>query len=166
MALQLSHNTVVTTKVDHKIIVLCDGVSSPANIGGLFRICDALGVSKLIFCHAEIDLHSSRVLRTARNTVKTVPFEISPEDSLQVITTYKKNDFQVIALELAKDSISIKNFSSGTARPTILVIGNERNGVSEKILRLTDHNVYIPMHGKNSSMNVVQATAIALYALT
>jgi tRNA G18 (ribose-2'-O)-methylase SpoU len=45
-------------------------------------------------------------------------------------------------------------------------LGNERLGVSEQLLKQVQHTAHIEMFGANSSMNVAQATAIALYELT
>jgi len=47
-----------------------------------------------------------------------------------------------------------------------LVIGDENSGISEEILSQCKKQVHITMFGKNSSMNVSQAAAIALYELT
>ena len=52
------------------------------------------------------------------------------------------------------------------AGASMRTIGNERQGVSERILKQVQEVVHIEMFGKNSSMNVAQATAIALYELT
>ena len=50
--------------------------------------------------------------------------------------------------------------------PIAIVIGDENFGVSESILKISDDIIHIDMYGHNSSMNVVQATNIALYELT
>ena len=48
----------------------------------------------------------------------------------------------------------------------MLVIGDENFGVSDNILSISDAIIHIDMFGQNSSMNVVQATSIALYQIT
>ena len=47
-----------------------------------------------------------------------------------------------------------------------MIVGNENFGISESVLKKVDQTVHITMYGNNSSMNVVQATAIGLYVLT
>ena len=47
-----------------------------------------------------------------------------------------------------------------------MVVGAERYGISENILNILDDCYHIEMYGQNSSMNVAQATSIALYELT
>ena len=46
------------------------------------------------------------------------------------------------------------------------IIGDENHGVSDAILKQCNVIVHIEMYGQNSSMNVVQATSIALYEFT
>ncbi|MEJ6791494.1 MAG: adenylyl-sulfate kinase, partial [Lacinutrix sp.] len=46
------------------------------------------------------------------------------------------------------------------------IIGDENFGISESILKQCDTTIHINMFGQNSSMNVVQATNIALYEIT
>ena len=46
-----------------------------------------------------------------------------------------------------------------------LILGNERHGISASVLTKLNKSIYIPMYGKNSSMNVAQAAAIAAYTI-
>ena len=48
-------------------------------------------------------------------------------------------------------------------RKTVLVVGNERRGLAEPVLRLLDNVVEIPVYGLPYSYNVATATAMALY---
>jgi tRNA G18 (ribose-2'-O)-methylase SpoU len=165
VATQHSHRTTPFSKKRRNIILLCDGIQSPANIGALFRLSDALGVHRIIFCNTPLDFSSNRLLRTARNTVSIVPYTISEVTTLSELEALKKVNYTTLALELTDTSIPLKEFSVEN-RDIVIIIGNERHGVSKEILSQVDYCIYIEMFGKNSSMNVVQATAIALYALT
>ena len=48
-------------------------------------------------------------------------------------------------------------------RRTVLVVGNERLGVEDDVLRLLNHTVEIPVYGLPYSHNVATAAAMALY---
>lgn len=161
---QHNHHTSPFPKNTHPLIVVCDTLQSPANIGAVFRLCDAFGVAEVIFNQA-IDFSSNRLRRTARNTEMTVKHTIS-KDIPTTISSYQKKGYVVVALEISENSVPVSAITSLAKNKTILVIGNERNGISERILELANHVVHITMHGTNSSMNVAQATAIALYELT
>lgn len=162
--MQLDHYTTnFNTKV-FPIILVCDNVSNASNIGSLFRIADAFGVEKVIFCGHTIPL-GRKMTKTSRATEKVVKYEVA-KNSVELIKKLKNKDYQCIALEITQDSVPINTFRFSAQKPIVLVIGNEKFGVSEYVLKQCNHVVHINMFGQNSSMNVVQATNIALYEIT
>ena len=163
MAFQHSHTTTPFSKKKFPVIVLCDGLSSPANVGSLFRICEALGIDQIIFYKSEIDFNSSRLKRTARETHKSVDFSTS-DDIISTLEGLKKNGYDIIALEISEISIPSEEISLDN-KGVALIIGSEQFGIAEEILAFAPKHMHIEMYGKNSSMNVVQATGIALYTI-
>jgi len=163
--MQLEHHNTSFKKQEHSIILLCDSVNSPANIGSLFRIADSFGVEKIIFGGASVDLKSSRLKRTARATQNWIPMEDNV-DLLAYIPLLKSIEYKTIALEITNSSkaINLNEFSKNDK--IALIIGDESNGVSSAVLKECDQHAHITMFGKNSSMNVSQAAAIALYEIT
>lgn len=103
--------------------------------------------------------------KTSRATEKVVKHEVF-DDVSEVVSNLKAEDYQCIALEITEDSLPIHTFRFSTKQPIALIIGDENFGVSEAILKQCDHAIHINMFGQNSSMNVVQATNIALYEIT
>ncbi|RMB59493.1 TrmH family RNA methyltransferase [Dokdonia sinensis] len=160
---QLSHTDHSKPHISKQIILMCDGVQSPANIGSLFRLGDAFGVDEIIFGGVQIDLSSNRLRRTARNTYEVVRFRES-EYLTTTLTQLHSEGYSSIALEITQNSIPIDQIKT-KPKKVVLIIGNERNGVSEELLKLSQHTAHIPMLGNNSSMNVAQAAAIAFYEL-
>jgi len=163
MAFQHSHTTTPFSIKNFPIVVLSDGLRSPANIGGLFRICEAFGVEQLLFHNGNIDINSSRLKKTARETYKSVDYSIC-NDINGTLRDYMKKGYDIIALEVSDISIPSERIILDKAG-VVLIIGNEQFGVSEEILAFTSKHMHIEMYGENSSMNVVQATGIALYTL-
>lgn len=162
--MQLTHYNTNFKKRTFPIILVCDNVTNAANLGSLFRIADAFGIEKLILCGNNITI-GRKVTKTSRATEKFVSFEIT-KSVLPVIQNLKNKDYQIIALEISSTSKPIHNFKFSTTKPIALTIGDENFGVSEMILKLCDATIHIDMFGNNSSMNVVQATNIALYEIT
>lgn len=161
--MQLNHyNTKFNTK-QFPITLVADNVTNAPNIGSLFRMSDAFGVEKLILCGTQINL-GRKMTKTSRSTEKVVPFEIH-ESALEFIEEHKSTH-DVICIEITDSSIAIHEFNLNYSKPILLVIGDENFGVSDDILKLSDAVVHIEMFGQNSSMNVVQATNIALYEIT
>ncbi len=164
MSPQHTHNTSTFISKTFPIILVCDGVKSPSNIGSLFRICDALGVSEIIFCNSELNIKSPRLHKTARSTQNRVKYSDS-SDIIETIEKLKKNDFTIVGLEITDSSISLETLSVEKDKKIALIIGNEQQGISKKVLEQIKITVHIDMFGENSSMNVVQATSIALYSI-
>lgn len=162
--LQHNHESTPFSAKKNDIVLLCDGLRSPANIGAIFRLCDAFGVAEIVF-NTPINLSSNRLQRTARTT-ETVVKHTVVENLKKVLLEFQKKEYTTVALEITSTSKPLSQISMLALDKIALVIGNERMGVSEKILQTVQHTGHIKMFGANSSMNVAQATAIALYELT
>lgn len=162
--MQLTHYNSKFESQSFPITLICDNVTNASNIGSLFRICDAFGVAKLFLCGENISL-GRKMKKTSRATENTVDFEIIKTASV-VVQNLKKQGFQIITLEIAASSESLHFFKFSTEKPIALVVGDENFGVSENILKTSKAVLHIDMFGQNSSMNVVQATNIALYEIT
>lgn len=161
--MQNNHYNSDFKKTTFPIILICDNISKAPNIGSLFRTSDAFGVEKLIFCGPNIPL-GKRMTKTSRATEKVVKYELF-ENIQEVVSDLKSNDYLIISLEITTDSIPIhKHIFSN--KPMALIIGDENHGISKAVLEMSDHVIHIDMFGHNSSMNVVQATSIALFEIT
>ncbi|RXG23833.1 TrmH family RNA methyltransferase [Leeuwenhoekiella aequorea] len=161
---QLSHeNTQIEPNTFHLVLV-CDGITSPANAGGLMRLSDALGIYHVYFCNSKINFESSRFKRTARSTEMYVPYT-QTLDTQALLENLVATNYKLIGLELTNTSLPLTAYKTGENTKIALVLGNERNGISQEVLDKLNDTVFIPMHGKNSSMNVAQAAAIAAYNL-
>jgi len=162
--MQLNHYNSNFQKQKHPIIVICDNVTNAPNIGSLFRIADAFGIEELVFCGSDIPL-GKRMTKTSRSTEKYVTHSINENIETQIQALKAKN-YYLIALEITENSQDLSTFKLQTHQPIALILGDENFGVSEPLLKSVDAIAHINMFGNNSSMNVVQATSIALYEIT
>ncbi len=103
--------------------------------------------------------------KTSRATEKTVDFEETAKIS-QTIKQLKSVGYYCIALEITSESSDLTVFQFPKQTAIALFIGAENFGVSDTVLNQVDAIIHIEMFGQNSSMNVVQATNIALYEMT
>lgn len=152
----------------HPLILVLDNVRSVQNVASIFRIADCVGVSKVIlggitpgpldrFKHQRKDF-----IKVSLGSEHSVVWEHC-DDVVKKIKSYKKEGFEIVALEQTKNSISYKNFS--ISKPTILILGTEVDGVSKKIITIADTCIEIEMAGKKESLNVAIASAVALFKL-
>ncbi|WP_452222620.1 TrmH family RNA methyltransferase [Lacinutrix chionoecetis] len=162
--MQLNHYNTNFKKISFPITLVCENVTNAPNIGSLFRIADAFGVEKIIFCGSAIPF-GRKMTKTSRATEKVVVYEVF-EEVLDVLSNLKASDYQCLALEITEDSLPIHSFKFSEDRPIALFIGDENFGISESTLKQSDAVIHINMFGQNSSMNVVQAANIALYEIT
>ena len=162
--MQLTHYNTNFQSKTFPIILVCDNVTNAPNIGSLFRIADAFGIEKLILCGENIQL-SRKMAKTSRATEKVVNYDINSDVS-KVVENLKSENYQIISLEITNSSKAIHNFQFSKEKPIALIIGDENFGVSENILNISDAIIHIEMFGQNTSMNVAQATNIALYEIT
>ena len=163
--MQLTHEENQFERKTFPITLVCDHIYFQQNIGSLFRIGEALGVENIIFVGRDIPLTPRKINKTSRSTHLHVPHTIIEETS-DLITFLKENNFEIISLEITSTSKPLKEVQIPKNQKIALIIGNEINGISDELLKISHQIVHINMFGKNSSMNVVQAASIALYEFT
>jgi tRNA G18 (ribose-2'-O)-methylase SpoU len=161
---QLKHQDSPFERKTFPITLVCDNIYFQQNIGSLFRICEAFGVEKIIFLGKNIPLNPRKINKTSRSTHLHVPYCIMAEIK-DLIDYLLNSNFEIIALEITNTSKPLKEVSIPTSKKIALIVGSEVNGICNEILSISNQTVHINMFGENSSMNVVQATSIALYEL-
>lgn len=160
--MQLEHSDIQNDQRSDCVHIVCDGLTTPENVGMVFRLADAFGVEEVHFLGTDLDKKNRKIRRTARGTDAFVPFR--NHDSDDWIAALKAKGFTLIAIEITSESRSIKAFDFSAFPKKVLVVGSEKHGVRPAVLSACQHHVHIPMYGKNTSMNVVHALGIALYA--
>lgn len=161
---QLDHNEVTHNKCSLPICVICDSIRSPENAGMIFRISEAFGVQKIYFSNTSPKTDNTRLKRAARSTHDSIDYEYS-DDLKAVLVQLKKDEFELIGIEITNTSKAINEISFSSYKKIALIVGAEKSGISDEILNLLDSCVHISMFGKNSSMNVVNALSISLYEI-
>ena len=162
---QLDHFEVVKSKSIKDIIVVSENIRTPENIGMLFRISEAFGVKKVCLVGDSPNLENKKVLRTARSTERELEIQLF-DNSIQLIKVLKEENYQLVGLELTDLSVNLFSCNFLDQDKIALFIGAERFGLSKETLQELDKSIHIDLFGKNSSINVVNALAIALYELT
>ncbi|MFH2102951.1 MAG: TrmH family RNA methyltransferase [Chloroflexota bacterium] len=148
------------------LIVVLDRPSSPGNLGTVIRSCDAMGVDGLIITGHATDLYDPKTIRATTGSFFCLPMVRLPSHRelipwLEMVRT-QLDGFQVVGSS-AKAKIPL--FEHDLGLPTVLLVGNETNGLSDNYQALCDSMVAIPMFGSTSSLNVACATSILLYEI-
>lgn len=166
--IQLTHKAHQPSGKKFRLSIIANDMTSPLNVGSLFRLCDAMGIEKLYLCGKTPSPPNSKLNKTSRSAEKYVKFEIR-ENAESLVSQLKASGTYIVALEATTSSIALNStaFSNAikTRHPICLILGAENTGVSDRLLSLSDLTTHIPMHGYNSSMNVISAASIASYEI-
>ena len=141
-----------------EIIVALDGIQDPGNLGTILRTVDSIGLTQILVSKDTADSYNPKVVRSTMGAIFRVKI-IECEDLEKTLKEIKRHKFEIVVTSLqTKNSIYDIDY-----KKKVIVIGNEANGVQEKIQQLADKKVKIPMLGKTESLNASVATGIILY---
>ncbi len=149
------------------ILVLHD-IRSAQNVGSLFRTGDAVGVRKIYLSTITpmpIDRFGrprSDISKTALGAEKNIPWE-QYENIFDLIEKYRKENYQIVAIEQSENSIDYKKIIP--KEKVIFILGNEVQGLPLAILEKADAVAEIPMVGDKESLNVSVAGGVALFRI-
>lgn len=143
---------------------LLQSFDNPVNVGHMFRLADAVGAEKLVLTgRTQVPPHHE-ISITSMGQENRIPYEYCDkvEDALK---TLKDEGYHLISLEVTEDSVLYTEPDYSKHDKICLILGNETDGVYPSSLKFSDEIVYIPMFGKNYSLNVHVAAAIVAYKI-
>lgn len=139
--------------------LVCDKVQDPGNLGTIIRTAHAAGVNGIILTKGTVDIYNDKTIRSTMGSIFYIPI-FYDDNNFTIIKKLKEADFSLVATSL-KES---KNFFDEDLKSKIiLAVGNEGNGISDELFKLSDKKVKIPMPGGAESLNVSIATSIILF---
>ncbi|WP_444919663.1 TrmH family RNA methyltransferase [Microbulbifer sp. CnH-101-G] len=163
--MQKEHSDHSPSKHNFSLCYLTTDIRTPSNIGGLFRIADALGIEKIYLAGTSLLPPNSKIRKVSRSTEQHVPYQYEG-DALEAVLNLKRKGYRIICLEITSNSVELSQAPIVEGDKVCLVLGSEKDGISPELLKVADATVHIAMQGVNSSMNVVSACAIATYEIT
>ena len=145
-----------------EIYFILDNVLDTYNVGGIFRLADAIGVKKVYLCGETETPPNPRIKKASINTTEWVNWEYQ-ESSFLAIEKLRKDvpNIQIIAVE--QDEKSLPYTEIDYKLPLVLIVGHETTGVSKEVLQKCDFVAEIPMFGVNTSLNVILSLGIVAF---
>ncbi len=145
-------------KRQHDLTVCLEQVHKPHNISAIIRTADAVGIHHL---HAVWPEDRLRTVASAsagsNNWVK-----VHTHESIGLaVEQLKAQNMQILATHISDQAIDFRRIDY--TRPTCILLGQEKTGISQEALDLADHHIVIPMVGMVQSLNVSVASALILY---
>ncbi|MFO7680028.1 MAG: TrmH family RNA methyltransferase, partial [Chloroflexota bacterium] len=116
---------------DMDIIALLQSVEYPANVGSIFRVADAVGLTELVLTGITPTPPNPTIDKVGRYKSIKAPWGYE-KDPLAAIAQLKANGYQVVAVELAETAVPYHQYDY--AQKTCLVVGHEDHGVTKAVL--------------------------------
>lgn len=143
--------------------VLLENVHDPHNVSAVLRTCDAMGIAEIYVLLTDPRLQNKRFKmgkRTSGGSRKWVDVHVYYD--LEACVSHLKHRYhRLLATHLQEGSYSL--YELNLAESAVIVFGNERAGVSAKLLEACDGSLFVPQVGMVQSLNVSVACAIVLY---
>ncbi|MBQ8749593.1 MAG: RNA methyltransferase [Clostridia bacterium] len=148
------------------LFVLIDRPSKKGNLGTILRSADALFVNQIFYCGHGVDIYDHNVITSSMGSFFKVPFKFisSNEEFENIMERIRKEykDFQIVGTSLqGSKQIEECDFT----KPTLLLVGNEANGLSKYLNEKADVLTKIEISENIDSLNVACATSIFLYEI-
>ena len=141
-------------KGEPPLIVVCDEISDPHNLGAVIRTADAAGAHGVIIPKRRSAGLTAIVGKTSAGAVAHVPVARVP--NLTALLKELKEEGVWVFGTAAEGNTDLKG-------PAAIVIGSEGEGMSRLVAETCDFTVSIPMFGKINSLNASAAAAVLLY---
>lgn len=140
------------------LIVICDGISDPHNLGAIIRCAEGAGAHGIILPKRRAAGITPAVVKASAGATEHIA-AVKCSNISDTIRKLKDLGFWIFAAEADGTSYTDADYDC----PCAIVLGSEENGVSDIVKKNSDFIVSIPMKGKVNSLNVSTAAAVLLY---
>lgn len=139
------------------LVVALDCIQDPGNLGTIIRVCDWMGVNDILASCNTADVWNPKVIQATMGAISRV--KVHYLDLPSILAEYTN---PIYGTFLGGENIYKANLST----PAIVIMGNEGNGISEKVAAMVNRKLTIPPYpidaDTSESLNVAIATAITL----
>ncbi len=146
-------------KNEEPFILILDGIEDPHNLGSIIRTAETAGVHGIIIPKRRAAAVNSTVNKASAGAVEHMPIARVTNIS-ETIEKLKRSGLWICGTDVNTNKYYYNQDLTG---PLGIVIGNEGNGISDKVKKNCDFTVKIPMKGKIQSLNAAVSTGIVVY---
>ena len=144
---------------EQPFILILDGIEDPHNLGSIIRTAETAGVHGIIIPKRRAAAVNSTVNKVSAGAVQYM--KIARVNNINETIKYlKSNDIWICGTDINTEKYYYNQDLTG---PLGIVIGNEGNGMSDKVRKKCDFLVKIPMKGKVTSLNASVSSGIIIY---
>jgi TrmH family RNA methyltransferase len=140
------------------LILLCQGIEKPGNLGAMLRTADAAGADAVVAADPVTDWGNPNVVRASKGTVFAVP--VASATTEETVAWLRDND---VALVVSTPDTDADYTDADYTSRVAIAVGAEKHGADDVLLAAAAQRVRIPMAGRANSLNVAASAAILLY---
>lgn len=146
------------------LFLALDTIRDPGNLGTILRIADWFGIDAVFAAKDTVDVFNPKVVQATMGAIFRVRMHYV--DLPAVSEMILSNDGRVYGTFLDGRNMYSIQLETGTDRPVMIVIGNESEGISDRMASLVSDRLYIPPYpaddSGSESLNAAVATAITV----
>jgi len=132
------------------------------NVGAIFRTSDAFRVAKICLCGITATPPHRDIRKTALGAEESVDWQYY-DSTMEAVREFE--GAHICALEQVVDSVPLREVDLPKENTIVLIVGNEVDGVDEKLLDFCNQVIEIPQFGTKHSFNVSVSTGITLWEI-
>lgn len=146
------------------LFLALDGIRDPGNLGTILRVADWFGIDGVVASPDTVELYNPKVVQATMGAVFRVPFHRM--DIAELCRKVVTGGGHVYGTFLNGENIYSKALDCGLEAPSVIVIGNESNGISPEVAACVSDRLFIPPYPADDpgseSLNAAIATAITV----
>lgn len=140
-------------------LLFLENIQDPGNLGTMLRTAEGAGMSGVILSGDCVDLFNPKVVRATMGALFRVPYYICG-NMVEEMQLLQEKGFHFYAAHLQGKRIFTEESYEGRVG---ILIGNEANGISDRVARQADTRIKIPMEGELESLNAAVSAALLMY---
>ena len=146
------------------LFLALDTIRDPGNLGTILRIADWFGIDAVFAAKDTVDVFNPKVVQSTMGAIFRVKMHYVDLPSLAKIVLASGG--KLYGTFLDGKNIYQRELSNGDDAPSVIVIGNESNGISDAMAELVSDRLYIPPYPADDpgseSLNAAIATSITV----
>ncbi|XP_043111983.1 probable methyltransferase TARBP1 isoform X1 [Puntigrus tetrazona] len=151
-------------KLTSNLMVVASLIDKPTNLGGLCRTCEIFGAKALVLDSLRHVSDKQFQALSVSSELWLPMLEVKPAELSDFLQLKKREGYWVIGVEQTSNSQSLQDYMF--PERSLLLLGNEREGIPANLLQLVDVCVEIPQHGVTRSLNVHVSAALLVWEYT
>ncbi len=144
---------------DNGFYIYIEGVEDPFNLGYSIRSAYALGTDGLIFSGGHIISSEGIICRSSAGASELAEIFLSPCE--EAIGIFRSKGYQILTASI-RDSVSLSE--ADLSRPTLVIIGGEKRGLTSAVLDRSDANIRIEYANSDFRGSLSTASSVSIIA--